>query len=57
MKALLDQIAVQIETFQKESAAHAEGNKAAGGRARKATLELTKLFKDFRKESIEQAKK
>jgi len=57
MKALLDQITAQIETFQKESTAHAEGNKAAGGRARKATLELTKLFKDFRKESIEQAKK
>jgi hypothetical protein len=57
MKALLDQITAQIETFQKESTAHAEGNKAAGGRARKATLELTKLFKDFRKESIEQGKK
>ncbi|MCL2412543.1 MAG: histone H1, partial [Bacteroidales bacterium] len=32
------------------------GNKAAGARARKATLELTKLFKEFRKESIEASK-
>ena len=33
-----------------------KGNKAAGTRARKATLELTKLFKEFRKKSIESAK-
>ena len=30
----------------------AEGNKAAAARARKATLELEKLGKQFRKESI-----
>ena len=57
MKELLDQIAAQMETFNTESSAHAEGNKAAGGRARKATLELTKLFKDYRKVSIEESKK
>lgn len=28
------------------------GNKAAGVRARKATLALEKLFKEFRKESV-----
>ena len=33
------------------------GNKAAGVRARKASLELEKLFKQYRKESIESAKK
>ena len=34
-----------------------EGNKAAGVRARRTTLELEKLFKQYRKESIEAAKK
>ena len=57
MKELLEQIGAEIETFQKESQAHAEGNKAAGGRARKSTLELTKLFKDYRKVTVEAAKK
>ncbi len=34
----------------------AEGNKAAAARARKATLELEKLGKAFRKESIAELK-
>ena len=34
-----------------------KGNKAAGTRARKAALELSKLFKDFRKLSVEESKK
>mgnify|MGYP000060466869 FL=1 len=33
------------------------GNKAAGTRARKATLELTKLMKEFRQASLEESKK
>lgn len=33
------------------------GNKAASARARKASLELEKLLKQYRKESIESAKK
>lgn len=33
-----------------------EINKAAGARARKAALNLMKLMKDFRKESVEAAK-
>ena len=33
------------------------GNKAAGTRARKASLELIKLFKEFRKVSVEEGKK
>lgn len=58
MKKLLEEINVLIEDFKKDSALQAEkGNKAAGVRARKASLELTKLFKDFRKVSIEEAKK
>jgi len=34
----------------------AKGNKAAGTRARKASLELEKMLKDFRKVSLEAAK-
>lgn len=33
-----------------------EGNKAAGVRARRTTLELEKMFKQYRKLSIESAK-
>ena len=40
------------------SAAQVEkNNKAAGTRARKAALELSKLLKEFRKVSVEEAKK
>lgn len=57
MKELLESIAATIETFQTESAAQAEkGNKAAGTRARKASLALEKQLKEFRKVSIEAAK-
>jgi len=33
-----------------------KGNKAAGTRARKAALEISKLMKDFRKASVEATK-
>ena len=57
MKELIEKINAEIETFQKDAAAQLDkGNKAAGTRARKASLELTKLFKDFRKESIDFSK-
>ena len=57
MKELTEQIAAAYEAFQKDAAAQAEnGNKAAGTRARKASLELEKLMKQFRKASIEAAK-
>ncbi len=32
------------------------GNKAAGTRARKAALEISKLMKEFRKQSVEAGK-
>lgn len=58
MKNLLDQIKGQIDSFVKDAEANVvKGNKAAGTRARKASLELTKMFKDFRKKSIDSAKK
>ena len=57
MKILIEKINAQIEAFGKDSALQLEsGNKAAGTRARKASLELEKLLKEFRKVSIEAAK-
>lgn len=53
MKNLVEQISAGFETFAKEAALQVEnGNKAAGARARKVTLELEKLLKQFRKDSI-----
>ena len=58
MKNLVEKINGQYEAFAKDAALQAEkGNKAAGTRARKAALELTKLLKEFRKVSVEEAKK
>ena len=57
MKELLDSIKADIAAFVKDADAHVEkGNKAAGTRARKVSLELTKKFKEFRKQSIGAAK-
>ena len=58
MKELIEKINAEFETFSSEANAQAEkGNKAAGTRARKSALELSKLFKEFRKVSVEEAKK
>lgn len=48
----VEEIEEAFATFKLEARKAAKGNKAAGGRARKATLELEKLLKQFRKESI-----
>ena len=58
MKELIEKIKAEFEAFAKEAQQQAEkGNKAAGTRARKSALELSKLFKEFRKVSVEEAKK
>ncbi|WP_338839647.1 histone H1 [Flavobacterium ginsenosidimutans] len=58
MKDLLVKITAEIETFKTESDSLAEkGVKAAGARARKSSLEIEKLLKEFRKVSIEESKK
>ncbi|WP_326492548.1 histone H1 [Sinomicrobium oceani] len=58
MKNLLNKIQTEIETFNSEAQLQAENsNKAAGTRARKASLNLEKLMKEFRKESLEASKK
>ncbi|MWB94122.1 histone H1 [Flavobacterium sp. GA093] len=58
MKDLVAKINAEIETFKAETESLIEkGVKAAGPRARKSTLEIEKLLKEFRKLSIEESKK
>lgn len=58
MESLVQKIQEAYEAFKADAALQVEkGNKAAGTRARKASLELEKLMKEFRKASLEQAKK
>ncbi|PZU83540.1 MAG: histone H1 [Chryseobacterium sp.] len=58
MKELIESINAEFAAFAKEAEQQAEkGNKAAGTRARKSALELSKLFKEFRKVSVEESKK
>ena len=52
MKETIAKINEVISALQADLAKAAEGNKAAACRARKATLELEKLGKAFRKQSI-----
>lgn len=57
MKELLEKFEALSEAFKKDATAQAEnGNKAAGTRARKTSLELEKLMKAFRKASLEATK-
>lgn len=57
MQELIEKIAAAYHTFKTDAALQVEkGNKAAGTRARKASLELEKLMKEFRKASLEAAK-
>jgi hypothetical protein len=58
MKDLITKINAEIETFKTESESLIEkGVKAAGPRARKSTLEIEKLLKEFRKVSVVYQKK
>lgn len=58
MKDLIQKINAEFATFKTESESLTEkGVKAAGARARKATLELEKLLKEFRKVSVQESKK
>lgn len=53
MKELLKKIEAQMEQFTINANAHAnKGNKAAGMSARKNSLEIAKLLKEYRAESI-----
>lgn len=52
MKELVENINARMEAFRVDADKFVNGNKAAGVRARKASLELEKLMKQFRKESV-----
>ncbi len=57
MKELIAQIQEQYAIFNANAEAQIlKNNKAAGTRARKAALEISKLMKEFRKVSLEVAK-
>lgn len=57
MESLIEQIRAAYEALAADAQLQIEkNNKAAGTRARKASLELEKLLKEFRKASLEQAK-
>jgi hypothetical protein len=58
MKDLVAKINAEFEVFAANAAAQAEkGNKAAGARARKAALNVKNLMTEFRKVSVDEAKK
>ena len=58
MNELIEKIKEVSEVLLVDAAAQAEkGNKAAGTRARKASLDLEKALKEFRKVSLEESKK
>jgi hypothetical protein len=58
MKNLVKKIEESFSAFKEDASSQIEkGNKAAGTRARKASLEMEKMLKDFRKKSLDAAKK
>ena len=58
MKELIENIQSKFDSFQTEANSQLEsGNKSAGTRARKSSLELEKLLKEFRKVSVADSKK
>lgn len=53
MKELLEKMYAEMEAVKTNAQLQFEaGNKAAGTRARKASLNLEKILKEFRKESL-----
>ncbi|MBP1613740.1 MAG: Histone H1-like protein Hc1 [Bacteroidetes bacterium] len=57
MKEVVEKLTQLVAEFSKDANAQIEnGNKAAGTRARKASLEIEKLTKEFRKASLEDSK-
>jgi hypothetical protein len=57
MKELVENLNRLFTDFEKDAASQVEnGNKAAGSRARKKSLEIEKALKEFRKVSIAESK-
>lgn len=56
MEEINNRIQSAYSAFVLDSAKEIDGNKTAGTRARKSAIELIKLFKEYRKASIENLK-
>jgi hypothetical protein len=57
MEELVNKIKAEFEAFVTDANLQIEkGNKAAGTRARKSSLDMEKLLKEFRKVSVEESK-
>lgn len=57
MEELVNKIKEQMNIFTENAVQQVEkSNKAAGTRARKTSLELEKMLKEFRKASVEASK-
>lgn len=57
MKELVEKVNQLMADFNKDATAQIEnGNKAAGTRARKASVEIEKALKEFRKVSLDSTK-
>ena len=56
MKELVEKINAAWAVFAENADKNVAGNKSAGSRARKASLEIEKALKEFRKLSNEAAK-
>lgn len=57
MKNLVEKLRENFDAFAKDAEAQlSNGNKAAGQRARKVSLDIEKALKEFRKKSIEAGK-
>lgn len=58
MKELFENIQAKMIELSHDMQLNVDnGNRAAGVRARKASVELEKMFKEYRKASLESAKK
>ena len=57
MRELFAKIRNEMEAFRFDAEGALQGNKSAGARSRKQTLNLEKLFKQWRKESVAATKK
>ncbi len=58
MEELIEQLKEKMDGFLKDATLQNEkGNKAAGQRARRSSLEMEPLLKVFRKQSLEASKK
>lgn len=57
MENLVNKIKAEFEAFTTDAGLQIEkANKAAGTRARKSSLELEKMLKEFRKASLDKSK-